>query len=197
MTGPGKEFRKGITLIELFEMFPDNRAAEEWFEGALWSAAGNPICCPHCGCSGKLRTVPSRRPVPYWCGSCGRNFSVRFRTGMHRSHIPLRVWAIAINSWATSLKGVSSMELHRGLGNTQKSAYFMAQRLREAWSLLLFGMAGSAEPNESLSVGQRKNLPRSKRGETTGRDPVGKTAITIVKDRKTNSVFACVMQATG
>jgi len=64
---------------------------------------------------------------------------------MHRSRIPLRKWAIAVCLWATSLKSVSSMKLHRDLGITQKSAYFMAQRLHQAWSDTPSGMSGPVE----------------------------------------------------
>lgn len=126
-------------------MFPDDAAAERWFEEARWGEAGKPAYCPHCGCDDKLRAVPSRQPLPYWCGSCRRNFSVRVGTVMHRSRIPPRKWAIAVYLWATSLKSVSSMKLHRDLGITQKSAYFMARRLRQAWSDMPFGMSGPVE----------------------------------------------------
>ena len=139
---PGKHYREGISLIELFQMFPDDAAAERWFEERRWGAAGQPSHCPLCGGAGKLRPVPSGRPLPYWCGGCRRNFSVRSGTVMHRSRIGLQKWAIAIYLWSTSLKGVSSMKLHRDLGITQKSAYFLAQRLREAWSGTPSGMTG-------------------------------------------------------
>ena len=68
---------------------------------------------------------------------------------MHRSHIGFQKWAIAIYLWSVSLKGVSSMRLHRDLKITQKSAYFMAQRLREAWTEGHGGMAGPVEIDET------------------------------------------------
>lgn len=131
---PGRHYREGISLMEVMAMFPDDEAAERWFEEARWGAAGEPDRCPMCGGTDRLRPAPKRRPLPYWCGSCRRHFSVRTNSVMHRSRIPLRKWAIATYLWATSLKGVSSMRLHRDLGITQKSAYHMAQRLREAWA---------------------------------------------------------------
>lgn len=192
MKASDKPFRKGITLIELFKMFPDDAAAERWLEEARWGEAGKRAYCPHCGCDNKLRPVPRGRPLPYWCGSCRRNFSVRVGTVFHRSHIPLQKWVIGIYLWATSLKSVSSMKLHRDLGITQKSAYFMAQRLRGAWSDIPLDMEGPVEADESYFGGKRKNMPNRKRKTLTGRGTVGKTAVAGVKNRETGQVSARV-----
>ena len=191
---PGKHYREGISLIELFQMFPDDAAAERWFEERRWGAAGQPSHCPLCGGAGKLRPVPSGRPLPYWCGGCRRNFSVRSGTVMHRSRIGLQKWAIAIYLWSTSLKGVSSMKLHRDLGITQKSAYFLAQRLREAWSGTPSGMTGPVEVDEVYMGGLRENMPRSKRKTLKGRGPVGKAVVAGARDRATNRIAAAVVE---
>ena len=90
---PGKSFRKGISLIEIVEMFPDDETAERWFEEQRWGTAGEPTCCPLCGSKDRMNATKSRKPLPYWCGSCRRHFSVRSGTVMHRSKIPLRKWA--------------------------------------------------------------------------------------------------------
>ncbi|MCY4258857.1 MAG: hypothetical protein OXC91_01155 [Rhodobacteraceae bacterium] len=131
---PGKAFRKGLSLMEIVEMFPDEETAVKWFEVNRWGRDRMPKTCPLCGCSGRITRNGKRKTSPYWCGSCRRNFSVRTGTVMSRSRLPLRKWAIAMHLWATSLKGVSSMRLHRDLGITQKSAWFMTHRLREAWT---------------------------------------------------------------
>ena len=131
--------------------------------GGLRNGAGArlaPLYCPMCGSTEKLRPVPSGKPLPYWCGECRRNFSVKTGTVMHRAKIGLQKWAIAVYLWTTSLKGVSSMKLHRDLKITQKSAYFMAQRLREAWTEGHGGMAGPVEVDEpARSVGRRIPMP--------------------------------------
>ena len=196
--GPGKSHREGISLIELFEQFPDDATAEVWFEEQRWGTAGEPSHCPMCGDTAKQRPVKSRKPLPYWCGSCRRHYSVRTGTVMHRSRIPLQKWAIAIYLWSTSLKGVSSMKLHRDLKITQKSAYFMAQRLREAWSDMPSGMGGPVEADETYVGGKRKNMSNAKRKQLagTGRGAVGKVAVAGIKDRKTRQVSARVMEAT-
>ncbi len=197
MKAPGKSHRKGMSLIQLFQRFPDDATAERWFEEQRWGEAGNPDHCPMCGCTDKLRPVPSRKPLPYWCGSCRRNFSVKTGTVMHRSHIGLQKWAIASYLWAISLKGVSSMRLHRDLEITQKSAYFMAQRLREAWSSPEGLMEGPVEVDETYMGGKRKNMSNAKRKTLsgTGRGAVGKTAVVGAKERETNKIHAKVIQS--
>ena len=162
---PGKSHREGISLVELFQRFPNDRAAEIWFEEQRWGVAGKPTHCPLCGSAEKQRPIPSRKPLPYWCGACRSSYSVKTGSGMHRSRIGLQKWAIAIYLWSTSVKGVSSMKLHRDLNITQKSAYFMAQRLREARSEAPGGMGGPVEFNEVYFGGKRRNMSNAKRKE--------------------------------
>ena len=191
---PGKHFRKGISLIELFEMFPDNATAQRWFETQRWGANRQYLYCPRCG-GDRVRPVPSGKPMPYWCSDCRRNFSVRIGSVMECSKISYQKWAIAIYLWATSLKGVSSMKLHRDLKITQKSAYFMAQRLREAWSGVCGVMAGPVEIDESYFGGRERNKHADKKLRA-GRGTVGKTAVVGARDRATNQVSAAVVEAT-
>ena len=144
------------------EMFPDDAAAETWFERRRWGQAGKSSHYPLCGSTENQKAIPSRKPLPYWCGSCRSNYSVRTETVMHRSKIPLRKWTIAIYLWATSLKGASSMKLHRDLNITQKSACFMAQRLREVWTQMGGSMAGPVEANETYIGGPGKTNTRTR-----------------------------------
>ena len=74
---PGKHYRNGISLIDLFDMFPDESSAEKWLEEERWGIDCQDIHCPKCNGTEKIRKVPSRNPMPYWCGACRRNFSVR------------------------------------------------------------------------------------------------------------------------
>ena len=154
-----------------------------------------PSCCPLCGSTEKVRPVPSGKPLPYWCGACRRNFSIKTGTVMHRSHIGLQKWTIAIYLWSVSLKGVSSMRLHRDLKITQKSAYFMAQRLREAWSESLTDMAGPLEVDETF-VGGRERNKHSKKKLRAGRGGIGKAIVAGAKDRATGKVGAKVVKET-
>ena len=86
--------------------------------------------CPRCGSTG---TAPSKRQFTFWCPDCKQRFSVRTGTVLEESRLPLRKWAIAVYLHLTNLKGVSSMKLHRDINVTQKTAWFMLQRIRKAW----------------------------------------------------------------
>ncbi len=192
---PGKAHREGITLVALMDMFPSEEAATEWFEAQLWSEGR---CCGKCG---SVRTRPaSHAKMPYWCSDCRSYFSVRTGTALERSKVPLRKWAIAIYLEITSLKSVSSMKLHRDLGVSQPTAWFMLHRIREGWKRSDDSgrFAGPVEVDETYFGGKRKNMSNAKRAELagTGRGPVGKTAVVGAKDRATNQVAAKVVQAT-
>ena len=89
------------------------------------------------------------------------------------------------------------MKLHRDLGIAQKSAYFMAQRLLEAWPDLVVDKEGPVEANKSYFGLKRKIFLRSKRRKTAGQGMVGKTAVAGVKDRNAKSVTVRVLQATA
>ena len=190
---PGKAHRKGLTLVQLIDMFPTEQAATEWFESVFWDGHR---CCGKCG-STKTREVPNAKPMPYWCTDCRSYFSVRTGTSIARSNVPLRKWAIAIYLCLTSLKSVSSMKLHRDIGVSQPTAWFMLHRIREAWAHEGGNhFAGPLEADETFVGGRRKNMPKAKRAKMTGRGTSGKTAVAGVKDRATNRVSAAVVKAT-
>ena len=194
---PGKAHREGVTLVELMDIFPTEEAATTWFESVVWEDGRY---CPKCG-STETKEVPNAKPMPYWCKGCRSYFSVRTGTPMARSNIPLRKWAIAIYLCITSLKSVSSMKLHRDIGVSQRAAWFMLHRIREAW-----GEDGDEEPfdgpvevDETYIGGKRKNMSNAKRKELagTGRGAIGKTAVVGMKDRDTNQVRAEVVTETN
>ena len=191
--GPGKSHRTGISLIELTEMFPDEESAVRWFVETRWPDGRH---CPHCG-SVKTKDVPNAKPMPYWCRDCYSYFSVRTGTSIQNSRLPLRKWAFAVYLYVTSLKGVSSMKLHRDLKVTQKTAWFMLHRLREAWAESnIEPMAGPVEADETFMGGRRKNKPKHQRPDAMRTGIVGKTIVAGVRDRATNRVGAAVVPDT-
>ena len=134
--------------------------------------------------------------MPYWCKSCRSYFSVKTGTTIEKSRLSLRKWVFAIYLYVTHLKGVSSMKLHRDLGVTQKTAWFMLHRLRESWSEAgLDQFSGPVEVDETYMGGKRKNMPKSKRKHLTGRGGVGKTIVAGIKDRESNQVSARVISS--
>ena len=195
-TAPGKAYRKGISLPEFARMFPDEAAARQWFESHLWPD-GEPVC-PHCGGIDKVKPVKSEKPMPYRCADCKRYFSVKTGTVMAQSPLPLLTWLYAIYLDLTSLKGVSSMKLHRDLNIRQATAWHMLQRIREAFAhegpAVRFD--GPAEVDETYIGGLRKNMPKHKREQLEGRGPISKTAVVGVKDRETKQVVAKVVRTT-
>ena len=194
---PGRAYREGLTLVEMFEMFPSEEAATVWFEDAVWPQGRH---CPHCG-NAETKETKNRKPMPYWCGGCRSYFSVRTGTPMQRSKIPLRKWAIAIYLVLTSLKSVSSMKLHRDLGISQVSAWFMLHRIREAWGEDDDDQFdGPVEVDETYMGGKRKNMSNAKRKALReagiGRGTVGRTIVVGMKDRDSNEVRAEVIADT-
>ena len=188
---PGKAHREGISIMELTEMFPDEESAAKWFEETRWP---NGRHCPHCG-GFDTKDVPNAKPMPYWCRDCQSYFSVRTGTAIEKSRLPLRKWVFATYLFVTSLKGVSSMKLHRDLKVTQKTAWFMLHRLREAWDESgVEPMAGPVEADETYMGGQRKNMHKDKQAEfKKSRGPVGKVPVAGIKDRATGTVKAQVV----
>jgi len=191
---PGKAHREGITLVALLDMFPDEAAATRWFESIFWAGQR---CCGKCG-STRTREATHEK-MPYWCTDCRSYFSVRTGTPLSHSKVPLRKWAIAIYLEITSLKSVSSMKLHRDIGVTQATAWFMLHRIRQAWVASDSGhgpYSGPIEVDETYMGGIRKNMSNAKRATLEGRGAVGKTAIVGVKDRDSNRVAAKVVRST-
>ena len=185
MAGPGRDYRQGISLIELAEMFPNEAAARTWFENQRWPDG---VRCARCDGS-EVAAVASGKPMPWRCRPCRKYFSVRTGTVMERSKITLKKWAYAIYLCTTSLKGVSSLKLHRDLKITQKSAWFMAHRIREALAASGHMMDGPVEVDEAYFGGLEKNRHASQR-QRLGRGPVGKAPVMAIKDRTTREIRA-------
>ena len=117
---------------------------------------------------------------------------------MEGSKLGYQTWAIAVYLVTTSLKGVSSMKLHRDLEITQKSAWHLAHRIRKAFDKENPLFSGPVEADETYIGGKRRNMSNAKRKalKGTGRGAVGKAAVVGTKDRETNEVRARHVEAT-
>lgn len=187
---PGKHFRKGITLAALFKMFPDDATAEAWFVEQRWPDG---IACPRCG---DTDIAAAKHPrMRYRCRGCNKLFTVKVGSMMEGSNLGYRVWAIAIYAMSTNLKGVSSVKLHRDLGITQKSAWYLAHRIRESWVEFPDLFAGPVEVDETYVGGLETNKHGNKKLKA-GRGTVGKVAVAGVRDRETGKVMAAPVAST-
>ena len=190
----GKSNREGISLTKLVKMFPDDEAARRWIEAQIWP--DGPYC-PHCGSTNVQRGI-KHKTMTHRCRECPSRpqFSLKTGTVMQGTKLGYQTWAIAIYLVTTNLKGVSSMNLHRDLGVSQKTAWHLAHRLRKAFENGNPLFTGPVEADETYIGGKRKNMPRSKRAALTGRGAVGMAIVVGTKDRDTNRIAARSVEGT-
>jgi transposase-like protein len=165
-------------------IFSDETAAREWLEARVWP--GGPVC-PHCGATDENVTKlegKAHRPGLYQCTECREQFTVTVKTVFERSKIPLTKWLAALFLMTASKKGVSAHQVHRMLGISYKSTWFMMHRLREAMrsgGLEPLGGRGKVVEADETYFGraermhvspQRKGRPYTKRGKIFNNRPI-------------------------
>ena len=165
-----------ISTFQLFEMFPDQESARSYLEIQLWP---NGPRCPVCGLGERITT---RKGGFYRCNQCKEDFTVRTGTIFERSHVPLHKWLYAMYLVVTARKGISSMQLAKQIGVTQKTAWFILGRLREACGGNLDKLMGVIEIDETYVGGIEANKHEHRKLKA-GRGPVGKTAVLGMRER--------------
>jgi transposase-like protein len=114
------------SLYQLSKLYPDEATARAYMEARRWP---NGAVCPACE---EAKRITPRKNGFYRCNACKKDFTVRTGTVFERSHVPLDKWILAMYMLMTARKGVSSLQLGKQIGVTQKTAWFMLGRIREA-----------------------------------------------------------------
>jgi transposase-like protein len=144
-----------ISTFQLFQMFPDAESARVYLESRRWPQGPR---CPVCGLTDRITT---RKGGYYRCGQCKEDFTVRTGTIFERSHVPLHKWLYAMYLLVTARKGISSMQLSKEIGITQKSAWFVLSRIREALGSDLKTLRGIVECDETYIGSKREALKQA------------------------------------
>lgn len=164
------------TLAEFMDYFKDEETCREHFADIRFR---NGEFCPHCG-HNKIYSFSNGKR--YRCGKCRQDFTIKTGTVFGESKLPLRKWFIAIYLLSTSGKGISSVQLAKHVGVTQKTGWFMDHRIRKAMKQNKGNLFGPVECDETFIGGLEKNKHKSKRTHS-GTGGTGKTAIFGLKSR--------------
>ncbi|MRU15661.1 IS1595 family transposase [Roseovarius sp. A21] len=174
-------------------IFTDKDAAREYLEASRWADG---VFCPHCGGTEKCKKLEGakHRPGLYQCGDCRKQFTVTVGTVFERSKVPLNKWLLATFLMASSKKGISAHQLHRTIGVTYKTAWFMFHRIREAMrndDPVSFGGGGGTVEVDETFIGRDKS--KKPKGTKKGRGYAHKYKILSLVDRSTGMAKSIVV----
>lgn len=176
-----------LSLFQLMKIFPTIDSAVQYFEGIRWQ--GRPICAK-CHDDGKI--TPQRKTGTYWCGKCRSYFTVFTNTPLERNKIDTRMWLFATYLVLTARRDISSHQLSRELGITQKSAWYMLHRVRKAYEDKSVLLSGLVEIDETYIGGKERDKHAKKGDKLQGGGPTGKTPVLGMRQRGGKTVAKAV-----
>lgn len=169
---------KNDHLYAFFEKFPDDLSCRKYLESKLWKN-GKPVC-PHCKHIDKIYRYSNGKL--FKCGNkkCGKQFQVTTDTIYENSNLPLQKWFLAMYLLSTHKKGMSSIQLSKALGITQKSAWYLAHKIR----YMLLYKTPQKPLHEIVEVDETYVGGKGKRGSKRGRGSQNKTPVFGMLQRK-------------
>lgn len=189
-----KERQDIISLKQFNKEIPDEEAAIAFVEKKIW---GDTPFCGRCGADNVYR-VRSGKPMSHRCRDCNMYFSVRIGTVMTDTNLPLKTWLLAIHLIHTSRKGISAMQLHKTLGVTYKTAWFLGHRIREAMQADRSLFRGGVVEVDETYVGGKWNRMHAHKRKQLGHPMANKMTVMGFKDRETGRVVAFpINESTG